>query len=224
MPYRKVVLSPEQIYHVFNRGVAALPVYLTFNNYLRFVDLVDYYRLSNTPFSFSQLFNLQRETREDLLFKLRKENAIHVEILAFCLMPNHFHFLLKQVTDNGISNFMRNLQNSYVKYFNIKNKRVGPLFQSVFKAVRIENDEQLLHVSRYIHLNPSTSYVIKPGKLENYPWSSLATYLKKNSAHNFVNSKIVLDFFKNRDDYKKFILDQAEYQRELEKIKHLTIE
>jgi len=151
MPYRDEILAPEEIYHIFNRGVAALPIYLTSRSYLRFLDLVDYYRLSNTPFSFSKLLSLPREERENLLARLRKENAIHIEILVFCLMPNHFHFLLKQITDNGISTFMRNLQNSYAKYFNIKNERAGPLFQSMFKAVRIETDEQLLHVSRYIH-------------------------------------------------------------------------
>lgn len=226
MPYRKVVLAPEQIYHIFNRGVAALPIFLNLKSYVRFLDLVGYYRFANTPFSFSQLMSLPKEEKEKILAGLRKENAIHVEILAYCLMPNHFHFLLKQVTDKGISAFMTNLQNSYVKYFNIKNERAGPLFQSMFKAVIIETDEQLLHVSRYIHLNPSTAYVIEPENLEDYKWSSLNSYLDKNfnSADYFVNPKIVLSFFKRREDYEKFVLDQASYQRELDKIKHLVLE
>ncbi len=225
MPYRKVVLAPEQIYHVFNRGVAALPIFLDFKNHLRFLNLVDYYRFSNTPFSFSQLMSLPKEEKEKILVGLSKENAIHVEILTYCLMPNHFHFLLKQVTDKGVSVFMTNLQNSYVKYFNIKNERAGPLFQSMFKAVMIETDEQLLHVSRYIHLNPSTAYIVEPENLEDYKWSSLNSYLIKNfNANYFVNSKIVLNFFKKREDYKKFVLDQASYQRELDKIKHLAFE
>lgn len=226
MPYRKVVLAPDQIYHVFNRGVAALPIFLNLRDYFRFLDSVDYYRFSNTPFSFSQLMSLPKEEKEKTGVGLRKENAIHVEILAYCLMPNHFHFLLKQITDKGISVFMTNLQNSYVKYFNIKNERAGPLFQSMFKAVRIENDEQLLHVSRYIHLNPSTAYIVEPEKLEDYMWSSLKVYLDEDfsSDNYFVNSEVVLNFFKKRKDYLKFILDQASYQRELGKIKHLALE
>lgn len=226
MPYRKVVLAPQQIYHVFNRGVAALPIYLSTRSYLRFLDLIGYYRFSNTPFSFSQLMSLPKEEGKKILVGLRKENSIHVEILAYCLMPNHFHFLLKQIADKGISVFMTNLQNSYVKYFNIKNERAGPLFQSMFKAVRIENDEQLLHVSRYIHLNPSTAYLVEPGKLTDYKWSSLSTYLDEDSdkINNFVNSEIILKFFKKRKNYLKFILDQASYQRELDKIKHLALE
>lgn len=226
MPYRKVILAPQQIYHVFNRGVAALPIFLHFRDYLRFLKLVDYYRFLNTPFSFSQLMSMPKDEKEKILFELRKENAIHVEIIAYCLMPNHFHLLLKQITDKGISVFMKNLQNSYVKYLNIKNKRAGPLFQSMFKAVRIENDEQLLHVSRYIHLNPSTAYIVEPENLENYKWSSLAEYLneKFNGNYSFLSPKIILDFFKKKSDYKKFVLDQAAYQRELDKIRHLTLE
>jgi len=225
MPYRNEVLAPEQIYHIFNRGVAALPIYLVSRSYLRFLDLVDYYRFSNTPCSFSNLLKLPREERINLLTRLRKENAIHVEILTYCLMPNHFHFLLKQVIDNGTSTFMRNLQNSYAKYFNIKNERAGPLFQSMFKAVRIESDEQLLHVSRYIHLNPSTAYIVEPEKLEDYRWSSYLIYLDKDSVdHSFVNPEIILEFFKNRREYRKFVLDQAAYQRELDKIRHLIFE
>ncbi len=226
MPYRRVVLAPQQIYHVFNRGVAALPIFLSFKDHLRILDLIEYYRFSNTPFSFSQLMGLPKEERERILIGLKKKNSIHVEILAYCLMPNHFHLLLKQVTKRGISIFMTNLQNSYAKYFNIKNERVGPLFQSMFKAVRIENDEQLVHISRYIHLNPSTAYIVDPKNLQDYKWLSLGTYLDENFDKNssFVNPEIVLDLFKNRQDYLKFILDQASYQRELNKIKHLTFD
>lgn len=225
MPYRKVVLVPQQIYHIFNRGVAALPIYLNTKSYLRFLNLVDYYRFSNTPFSFSKLISLPKEERESIRTELKKENAIHVGILAYCLMPNHFHFLLKQITDKGISVFMTNLQNSYVKYFNIKNERAGPLFQSMFKAVIIETDEQLLHMSRYIHLNPSTAYIVEPENLEDYKWSSLNHYLNKDfSSFSFVNPEMILNFFKKREDYRKFVLDQASYQRELNKIKHLTHE
>ena len=226
MPYRKVILAPEQIYHVFNRGVASLPIYFHYRDYLRFIGLMDYYRFSNTPFSFSQLMSLQKEERQIILDGLRKENAIHVEILTYCLMPNHFHFLLKQITDNGISTFMRNLQNSYAKYVNIKNERAGPLYQSMFKAIRIETDEQLLHTSRYIHLNPSTGYIVEPEKLEDYKWSSFKDYLKENfdKSQSFVTPETVLNFFKKKQEYKNFVLDQASYQRELSKIKHLTLE
>lgn len=89
----------------------------------------------------------------------------HLEIISYCLMPNHFHLLVKQVIDHGIVKCLNNFSNSYTRYFNIRHDRVGPLFQGRFKAVRIETDEQLLQVSRYIHLNPVASSLIEETKV-----------------------------------------------------------
>ena len=147
-----------------------------------------------------------------------------VEIIAYCLMPNHLHLLLKQLEENGISIFMSNLTNSYTRFFNTKQKRKGPLFQGKFKGVRIETDEQLFHVSRYIHLNPYSSFVLKSlEELESYPYSSLPEYLGlKKEIH--CKTEIILNNFKNIQSYEDFVFDRAGYQRELEKIKHLAIE
>lgn len=165
------------------------------------------------------------ETRSEILNSLRKDNNLHVEVLAFCLMTNHFHLLLKQISPKGIITFMGNVQNSHVKYLNTKEERVGPLFQSPFKAVRIETDEQLLHVSRYIHLNPSTEYLVEIENLSEYPWSSLPVYINPNNQDfTFVNTEPVMSFFKGREKYQEFIIDQAEYQRGLNQIKHLILE
>ena len=224
MPYRNVLLAQDQVYHIFNRGVAAIPIFHSFKYYSRFLALVDFYRFSNTQASFSKVMKLPYDEKRDILNRLRKENKTHVEILAFCLMPNHFHFLLKQITEKGVSIFLSNLQNGYAKYLNIKNERVGPLFQSMFKAVRITTDEQLTHVSRYIHLNPSTGYLVEPKNLLEYEWSSLGSYLKEGKTYPFVTPDIVLSLFKNAISYKQFVLDQADYQRELDRVKHLTLE
>ncbi len=224
MPYRKVILAQDQIYHVYNRGVAALPIFYSNSDYQRFLELVDYYRFVDTPTSFSQFKKMPRDLREKILEGLKKENKTHVEILAFCLMPNHFHFLLKQLTEKGISVFLSNLQNGYAKYLNIKNERVGPLFQSMFKAVRIVTDEQLLHVSRYIHLNPATDYIVEPEKLLEYKWSSFGTYLNAGAIYPFIQTRDILNFCKSSERYYQFVLDQADYQRQLNRIKHLTLE
>lgn len=135
-------------------------------------------------------------------------------------MPNHFHLLIKQVEDNGISVFVSKLINSYTKYFNTKYNRVGPLFQGQFKSVLIENDEQLIHLSRYIHLNPLVAHLIMD--LKDYRWSSYSEFL--NSTTGFCSKQIVLDFFSSPDGYKQFVDDQAEYAEELEIIKHQLIE
>lgn len=137
-------------------------------------------------------------------------------------MPNHFHFLLKQIAEDGISNFLSKFTNSYTRYFNTKHQRVGPLFQGAFKAVHIETDEQLIHLSRYIHLNPVSSIVIPKKDLLTYPWSSLPAYIHSNT--RIVNTVPVLNHFSSVEDYKLFQLDHISYAKELEKIKHLRLE
>lgn len=139
-------------------------------------------------------------------------------------MPNHFHFLLRQKQKNGVSTFAANFTNSYTRYFNTKHERVGPLFQGLFKAVRVESDEQLMHISRYIHLNPISSFLVEPDRLENYQWSSYPEYVVPSSKNNITNKEIVLGLFSSRKAYKQFVLDQVDYARRLEQIKHLAFD
>lgn len=143
-----------------------------------------------------------------------------VEIISYCPMPNHFHLLLKQVTDDGIKNFVRILSDSYSHYFNITKDRVGPLFQGKFKTVRIEDDNQLLHVSKYIHLNPVEAGLVK--KAEDFSWSSYREYIGLTGG--FCNKDIILGQFKSPDGYKKFVQDYTDYTKKLQKIEHLLIE
>lgn len=225
MPYRKIVLAQDHFYHVFNRGVARLPIFSTSKDYFRLLELINYYRFINTPLSFSHFKKIPSDERQKILRDLEIKGKVHVTILAFCLMNNHYHFLIKQMSEKGITKFMSNLQNSYAKYFNIRNNRSGPLFQPMFKAVLIETDEQLLHVSRYIHLNPSTGYIVEIKALENYPWSSFRAYLKDNTLdYGFVDINFIMDLIGGKDKYKTFVFDQADYQRKLGQIKHLMME
>lgn len=169
MPYRKIPIVAGEIYHVFNRSVAKQPIFILNKDYQRAMEVIDFYRHKDLPMRFSYFNRLQSYQKQQLI-KIVAETSSIVEILAFCLMPNHVHFLLKSLTDNGIIQFMSNFQNSYAKYFNTRHERTGTLFQPMFKAVRIESEEQLIHVSRYIHLNPVTSYILKTiEELETYP-------------------------------------------------------
>lgn len=147
-----------------------------------------------------------------------------MELICYCLMPNHFHFLLKQKLDNGVSKFVGNFTNSYTRYFNTKHdNRVGPLFQGTFKAVHIDDDEQLIHVSRYIHINPTVSFIEKIGRLEKYHWSSLPEYLGLDGKE-ICDKDLVMGFFSSTKAYRKFIYDQVGYSKELKKIEHLLLE
>ena len=222
MPGRLVPLVTDEIYHVFNRGINRQPTFTDKREYQRAIDTLMFYRHTKLSLSLSKFLRLENERQNDILKLLNKSEQL-VKILCYCLMPNHFHLLLKQERDNGISKFLSNMQNSYTRYFNIKHDRDGSLFLDQFKAVRIETDEQLVHVSRYIHLNPYTAYLIKSIKeLENYHWSSFRKYMEK--ADTTVDTKIILGFFKDMKTYKKFVCDQADYQRNLKKIEHLLFE
>lgn len=224
MPGRKIPLVTDQVYHVLNRGIALQPTFTTKRDLQRVIEVMRYYQNEKPPLRYSQFLALSNKRRKQILENLAKKKQFLVEIIAYCLMPNHFHFMLKQVKENGISKYMSNFTNSYTRYLNVKNKRNGPLFEGKFKAIRVETDEQLLHLSRYIHLNPYSSYVIKNLKdLEKYPYSSFLEYLGKSQT-NFCSKEIILGQFKNLKSYKKFVFDQADYQRELEKIKHLSLE
>lgn len=135
-------------------------------------------------------------------------------------MPNHFHLLLKQLQNQGISRFLSDIQNSYAKYYNLKNDRNGGLFQNNFKAKRIRNNEEFIHVSRYIHLNHTTSSIINFEQLLSYEYTSVHCYLK-NKNNTLINTKLILDYFKSPQMYLKFLSDQVDYQRKLKSIKEV---
>lgn len=224
MPGRKIPLINNQIYHVLNKGISLQLTFITKRDYQRALEVMRYYQNEKQPLRYSQFLSLSNERRTQILEDLVREKRYFVEIIAYCLMPNHFHFILKQLIENGISKFLSNFTNSYTRYFNTKNKRTGPLFQGKFKAVMIESDEQLLHLSRYIHLNPYSSHLIKNIKdIEVYPYSSFREYIEKDET-NFCDKKLVLDNFKDASSYKEFVLNQADYQKKVDEIRHLVME
>ncbi len=224
MPYRKTILVPGEIYHVFNRSVARLPIFLTEKDYQRALEVIQFYSFIKPSLRFSHYNRLPTESKYKFLDDLFKNGKKQIKLLAFCLMPNHFHLLLKEIEENGISLFIKNFQGSYAKYFNIKNDRNGSLFQSRFKAVRIETDEQFIHVARYIHLNPLTAFVLKEIKdLEEYSWCSYKEYIGK-SKMEVAEKEQLLTYFSSIEKLKSFTADQMDYQRALETIKHLALE
>lgn len=219
---RKLVFAENEYYHIYNRGVEKRNVFSSKNDYNRFLHTVNYYRFQNPKLRFSKYLSLNNIVSEIFKEKLYQSKQI-VDIVAFCFMPNHFHFLLKQKVVKGIPTFISRITNSYTKYFNTKYKRVGPLFQGVFKAVYVEDDEQLVHLSRYIHLNPVANFLVKVSSLPDYQWSSFPEYLKLTNS--FLCQKTeVMEKFSTIEKYRSFVFDQIKYSQEIEKIKHLTLE
>ena len=189
-----------------------MQIFNNFYDYNRFLKTFLYYSIEGPKPKFS-IF--APET-----MRLDKDKKI-IDIISFCLMPNHFHFLLRQSRDDGITEFASKLSNSYTKYYNLKNERIGPLLQGDFKAVHVETNEQLLHLTRYIHLNPLVGYVTKD--LETYRWSSYREYVGLDSS-GLCAREVILEQFKSSQDYKQFVLDYEAYARELEMIKHQLLD
>lgn len=216
MPGRTTPLVNGEFYHVYNRGSEKRDIFTESRNYTRFIKTIFYYQFAGPRPSFSKFSKLQ----VTLLKQLSEEKL--VAIICYCLMPNHFHFLVRQLKENGISKFMGQISNSYTKYFNTKYQRVGPLLQGAFKAVRVESEEQLIHVSRYIHLNPVVSGLVD--NLEEHQWSSYLEYIKPISTFCSINE--ILGFFgsNEKEKYKKFVEAQIDYGKRLEMVKHQFID
>ena len=212
MARRKHSFANENFYHIFNRGVEKRRIFSNDKDHERFLRGLKHYSQERRK--------LSRRTSQ----KGDDSTWNPVEIVGYCLMPNHFHLLIKQASEDGVSLFMNHLANSYTKYFNTRYKRVGPLFQGAFKSVPIESEEQLLHLSRYIHLNPVVAGLSRSP--EDYKWSSYSTYIDNDNdpSEDFINPNIVLGQFVNKEEYSQFVEDQSDYAKQLEELKHLSLD
>src|SRR3989344_3902607 len=211
MPGRLIPLVNGEVYHLYNRGVNKQTIFIQPRDYTRFQKTFYYYKFAGPKVRFSN-FNKSNLFKPILNDKL-------IEVFSYCLMPNHFHFLVKQLKDNGISVFMSQLSNSYTKYLNTKCNRVGSLLQGTYKAVHVESDEQLIHLSRYIHLNQVVSELVKSPN--NYKWSSFNEFMDKDY---LCSSTEVLSMFPSKEKYGQFVTDQINYGTTLELIKHHLID
>jgi len=221
MPRRNLVLANNEIYHIFNRSIARENIFSNKIYLKKVLEIIDFYRFSQ-QLRLSKFKALNEIQKKDYLLALKDKSPL-VEIYSFALMPNHYHLLLKQLQDNGIVRFIANFQNSFAKVFNLKNERDGAVFQNSFKAKRVETDEQFIHISRYIHLNPVTAYLINFNQLANYPWTSFPIYVNEDK-NSFVAVNFLLHLFGSKDKYADFVADQVSYQRELASIKDLIID
>lgn len=216
MTYRKIPFVTGEYYHVYNRTVGDAQIFNTdFVNQV--FELINYCRFKHST-GYSHFKRLPPDLQNERMMQISLyQNA---EILSFSLMSNHFHFLLRQMAPGGISTFISNFQNSLAKYINTKNQRKGALFCEMFKAKHISTTELLIHVARYIELNPVTSSIIDINELDTYPLTSFSTYME-NYKHEFITKKVLMDIFQTKENYRKFVYNQSDYQRKLKEIKDL---
>lgn len=231
---KQPIFANNEIYHIYNRGVEKRDIFLEDKDYFRFVhDLFEFndeLPAENIRYKLSDLESYEVKPRE-----IKKPRKLIIEILAFCLMPNHFHLLVRQLKDNGIIRFMHKLGTGYAMSFNQKYERVGSLFQGTYRAVLIDKESHFYHIPYYIHLN---SLDLKfpewrEGKLknyrgaieflENYRWSSHLDYIGKKNFPSVTNRQFLLEVFGGNKVYKKNI---RQWLRDLglESIKDVILE
>jgi putative transposase len=220
---RRLKFEIGKIYHVFNRGVEKRSIFLSDGDRWRF--LQGMYLFNDENSSANLLYVLEQE-RGKMHFNILREYMSNkkidrkplVRILADCLKPNHFHLLLEEIQENGISRFMHKLSTGYTGFFNKKYERVGGLFQGTFKAVEVESDGQLTYLLAYINaINPGQE--VEPelkSKAQNpkeilefikyYPWSTHPEYSGRRDSI-IVDKTIMKNFFSDSKKYEKFITD-----------------
>jgi putative transposase len=198
-------------YHLYNRGVEKRSIFLDEQDYGVFLDYLEEYLSPKNEKGLSKALtrpNISARERQLVLRALQLQNySSDILLLAFCLKPNHFHFFVKQRTEYAIDRFMSSLGSRYTTYFNRKYKRIGALYQGVYKAVLIDDEAQYLHISRYIHKQALPPFVpnSQDDRISSYP-----EYLGKRKTQ-WVHPEEILSFFSKSDPlftYKRFV---AEY-------------
>lgn len=205
----------EAYYHVYNRGVERRLIFIDEQDYAVFLSYLKHALLPKNERELQRaLVNPRLTTKEkaDILRLLRLKNFNdEIILLCYCLMKNHFHLLIKQHLSFSMASFMNSFLTRYAMYFNRKYKRVGPLFEGVYKAVLVQTDEQLIELSRYIHRNP-VPLLSKRHPLQSYPYSSLTDYLGVKKTP-WVRPENILLFFSTKYPtltYQSFVKEQEE--------------
>ncbi|KKT29336.1 hypothetical protein A3G55_00075 [Candidatus Giovannonibacteria bacterium RIFCSPLOWO2_12_FULL_44_25] len=204
---RTTPIAPGEYYHIFNRSNDKQPIFYETKDWVRFLFLIlhmqspeIFYNIGRNISKFvrSRAFNINGEIMSEII-----KNRT-VELVSYALMPNHFHLTVKEVKENGISQYMQRVLTAYPKYFNTKYNKSGHLFQGPYKIVHTEDNKQLLYLSAYIHKNPRELKEWRQ-KEHNYPWSSYQDYVGENRWGNLLSQDIILDQFENKSEYYNFV-------------------
>lgn len=200
---RKTQFANGEFYHIYNRGVDKRSIFQDKQDQQRFFDsLIQFNTIEPIGSIYENQFNKQTPQLGSSTPKLGRKL---VNIISYCLNPNHYHFLLEQVVDDGVKKLMHRLGTGYTNYFNEKHKRTGALFQGRYKSILVENNEYLLHLSAYINLNFKVH-----GLGSSTPKSSWEEYSNEKCADNFCHKDIILEQFESRKAYEVFAKSSVE--------------
>lgn len=211
MPAKNTVKTyiEDGYYHVYNRGVEKRDIFLDDRDYRMFLYQIKYY--------------LGIPEKDDIKQNFRSlRNKVY--LLAYCLMPNHYHLLVKQISKDGMTKLLRAVCTNYVTYFNTRYKRVGGLFQGKYKAAMVDKDEYFLHLSRYIHINPRELNRVGPywgsDPLRSYPYSSYNYYIQ-STPPDWLNINELLAYFPLAQQHKNHSYQEFVENRDEDSISFL---
>jgi len=212
---RNIEIESGEYYHVYNRGVERRRVFLKPEHFERFYQSLAMFNDVSYKHHGCQTFKESVESYRSLGTVERR----FVDIVAFALIPNHFHFLLRQKEDGGIAKFLQKVQQGYTRFFNLSHGRTGCLFSSSYQAEHIDSDSHFEHMVRYIHLNPldvgglpwrlddekKTTYSEVIDYLSTYPWSSHHVYLSGKQSFPVVDLEHVNWLCNTPSDYERYL-------------------
>lgn len=242
-PKRKIAAG--EFYHVYNRGVEKRIVFSDDEDYLHFIHCLYEFNDRDATLNFSHFINAQVARGLSVEYAVQnfrevvrsKERKLLVDIICFCLMPNHFHLMIRPLVDDGLPLFMQKLGGGFVKHFNNKYKRVGPLFQGRYKEKHISDDTYFTHCAGYIHRNPLELMPFTGERkgirfrksaesfLRAYRWSSYPDCAGEKNFPSVTNPKFLMGMFDNNAAaYEKFVLDWTEEEFTRLKEAKLTLE
>jgi len=215
---RKIKFVNGEYYHIYNRGVDGRQIFIKKKDYLKFLrSLRDF---NNQSYYEERAQIIRRYGFKELSSFLQRIEKV-VEIVAFCLLPNHFHLILRQLTEKGISNFLHKLGTSFTNFFNKEYQRSGRLFQGPYKAIHIDSNEYLLWLSAYVNGNAE---IHKIEKVENYEWSSYKIIFREKSDLISVKSEIIFKQFIPPKEYENFVKKVIEESRKRKDMKKYLLE
>ncbi len=231
---RRGKLTEDGIFHVYNRGADKREIFRDSDDYLRFIHAL--YEFNDEDPTGNMTYGFTKNPTQISMVDFRGVSLLEpkcpekllVDVLAFTLMSNHFHLLLKQKKEDGVTKFMQKVGAGYALYFNEKNKRSGVLFQGRFKAVEVTSNEHLLHLPYYIHTNPldlNTDGSDEVKFLNSYRWSSHMDYCGWRNFPSVTQREFLLELFDGEKNYRRSIARWIrERNKNFQKIKNVALE
>ena len=229
---RKTEFANDEYYHIFNRGVDKREVFSGPKDYSRFLlSMKEFNRKAPIGSLYEKSFKDKEATKEDLGSKSpigllepkseQDETQKLVEIICYCLNPNHFHLILKQLKERGIEKFMHKLGMGYTNYFNAKNSRSGSLFQGPFKSIHIDSNDYLLYLSAYVNANNFIHGYNE--NMEDWPYSSYPDHIGKRNG-TLCDKESVLGQFEDAEEYAEFVKGNALHLKEKKEMEKYWLE